>query len=334
MNTGENDATCIAFDTQHGLTFPTVSGSEGGGTAVNNAYNPTAYPTIILIAPDHTIVEQDIWPIGPIINIMEGYNITPHDCGSTLTAGFTSDVTETCISNEVTFTNNSLGTITAYEWTFEGGDPATSDEENPVVTYNEAGVYDVTLKVTNGLEEATVVMEDYMTVHEITAAFEATVTDICDLEQIQFTDNSLCATSWEWTFEGGDPATSTEQNPIITYNTAGNYSVSLTVTNDNGENTMLMDSYVTVHNCTGLAEYSELEMNITPNPSNGLFTIGFSADDYYDVYVYDITGHIVYDTRLSNKQNQLNLSHLENGVYIIKASNGTAQIKERVVIQK
>jgi len=216
MNTGENDATCIAFDTQHGLTFPTVSGTEGGGTAVNNAYNPTAYPTIILIAPDHSIVEQDIWPIAPIISIMEGHGITPHDCdgGSTLSAAFEADNTDVCMPDQVTYTNNSLGEITTYAWVFEGGDPATSSEEHPVVSYNDSGVYDVTLTVSNETEEATTVMEDYITVNEVMAIFDANETDICDLEQIQFSDNSVCATSWAWTFEGGDPATSTEQNPM------------------------------------------------------------------------------------------------------------------------
>ena len=283
---------------------------------------------------------QDIWPfIGDVqafINFLEPHGITPHDCdgGSTLTADFEADNTDVCMPNQVTYTNNSLGEITTYAWTFEGGDPATSSEEHPVVSYNDSGVYDVTLTVSNDTEEATTVMEDYITVNEVMAIFDANETDICDLEQIQFTDNSICATSWAWTFEGGDPATSTEQNPMVTYNSAGVFTVELTVTGESGESTTIDTEMITVHNCTGLAGYSKLEMNITPNPSNGLFTIGFSAEDYYDVFVYDITGHIVFDTKLSNKQNQLDLSHLENGIYIVKASNGSAQIKERVIIQK
>ncbi|MCK5776053.1 MAG: T9SS type A sorting domain-containing protein, partial [Bacteroidales bacterium] len=80
--------------------------------------------------------------------------------------------------------------------------------------------------------------------------------------------------------------------------------------------------------------YSKLEMTITPNPSHGNFFIDFSAEDYYEVFVYDMTGHIVYDSKLSNNNNLLDLSHLENGIYIVKASNGMTQIKERVVIQK
>ncbi len=47
---------------------------------------------------------------------------------------------------------------------------------------------------------------------------------------VQFKDQStLKADSWEWTFEGGTPAKSTEQNPVVTYKKAGIYGVSLTV---------------------------------------------------------------------------------------------------------
>lgn len=41
---------------------PVVSGVEGGGAEVFELYNPGAYPTLILIAPDKTILENDIWP--------------------------------------------------------------------------------------------------------------------------------------------------------------------------------------------------------------------------------------------------------------------------------
>lgn len=282
---------------------------------------------------------QDIWPIPNaqiFITPLEGFGCAQNDCdgGSTLTADFTADMTEICMPDAVTFTNNSLGEITTYAWTFEGGDPATSDEENPAVTYNDNGIYDVTLTVSNAMEENTLIMEDYILVNEINAAFEASDNDICDLEQVQFTDNSLCATSWAWTFEGGDPATSDEQNPIVTYNSAGNYSVALTVTNDNGENTLNEDSYIVVHNCTGLSKYSKLEMSINPNPSTGMFQIEFSNQDYYQVNVYDITGHLLHSHFLSNSNNQLDLSHLENGIYIVNANNDSSQIKKRIIIEK
>jgi beta propeller repeat protein len=49
---------------------------------------------------------------------------------------------------------------------------------------------------------------------------------------VQFTDNSQGATGWNWNF--GDGATSTQQNPMHTYSAAGNYTVALTASNENG----------------------------------------------------------------------------------------------------
>jgi len=83
MDTGDDDAACILFDETFGVTYPTISGVEGGGTAICNAYGIGAYPTVILIAPDRTILEQDIWPIATaqtIIDVLEGHGLEQHDC--------------------------------------------------------------------------------------------------------------------------------------------------------------------------------------------------------------------------------------------------------------
>lgn len=67
-------------------------------------------------------------------------------------------------------------------------------------------------------------------------------------ETIQFSDLSIgVPQSWEWTFEGGTPVSSSLQNPTgITYSNAGSFDVSLTVTNDFGSHTYLMEDYITV----------------------------------------------------------------------------------------
>jgi PKD repeat protein len=79
------------------------------------------------------------------------------------------------------------------------------------------------------------------------ANFSADKTFICAGMTVNYTDLSTFGpTSWSWTFQGGTPATSTAQNPSVVYNTAGTYSVSLTATNGNGNNTMTKTTYITV----------------------------------------------------------------------------------------
>lgn len=84
------------------------------------------------------------------------------------------------------------------------------------------------------------------------AAFSASTTTIEAGNSVTFTDASTNApTSWNWSFAGGTPSTSTAQNPVVTYQTAGVYQVSLTVSNIDGNNTLTESNYITVNEPTG-----------------------------------------------------------------------------------
>ncbi len=61
------------------------------------------------------------------------------------------------------------------------------------------------------------------------------------------TSSSPSATSFEWSFPGGSPSSSTlETPPAITYSTPGNYDVTLIVTNDIGQSTETKSNYINV----------------------------------------------------------------------------------------
>jgi PKD repeat protein len=78
-------------------------------------------------------------------------------------------------------------------------------------------------------------------------AFSTTTTTVCEGSSIKFTDNTTnYPTSWSWTFDGGTPQTSTEQNPVVVYKTPGIYNVSLTTGNTLGSNTKIVNSYINV----------------------------------------------------------------------------------------
>ncbi len=81
------------------------------------------------------------------------------------------------------------------------------------------------------------------------ANFTANRTVVCPGSTVNFTDLSAYSpTSWSWSFIGGTPATSTLQNPVITYNTPGTYAVTLTATNAYGSNSKTTTAYITVLN--------------------------------------------------------------------------------------
>ncbi len=79
-----------------------------------------------------------------------------------------------------------------------------------------------------------------------TAAFTAAQTAGCAPVIISFQDASTGgATAWQWTFGNGN--TSTQQNPSTTYFTPGTYTVTLTVSNSSGGNTLTRAGFITVY---------------------------------------------------------------------------------------
>ncbi|CAM1335026.1 PKD domain-containing protein [Tenacibaculum aestuariivivum] len=65
--------------------------------------------------------------------------------------------------------------------------------------------------------------------------YTKTRSSVCNSQEVQFFDTSTgFATQWAWEFPGGTPATSTDQNPVVFYNQAGSYDVTLTATNPDG----------------------------------------------------------------------------------------------------
>ncbi|WNJ20066.1 PKD domain-containing protein [Pontibacter sp. G13] len=113
-------------------------------------------------------------------------------------------------------------------WTFEGGDITASEDVSPQVMYTDSGRYPVTLDVVfnDSAKESRLI---YVNIRpEIEVEFSANRTSLGIGAAVQYTNFTTGGyDSLEWTFEGGDPAISYEENPLVTYSTVGNYAVSL-----------------------------------------------------------------------------------------------------------
>ena len=62
-----------------------------------------------------------------------------------------------CKNTDITFFDKSIGNATSWSWSFPGGNPTSSIERNPTVSYSSAGVHDVTLTATNGNSTKTLI---------------------------------------------------------------------------------------------------------------------------------------------------------------------------------
>ena len=96
----------------------------------------------------------------------------------------------------------------------------------------------------------------------LNAGFGADDTEICAGSSVNFTNSSTGSpTSWNWSFPGGSPSSYNGQNPpAITYNSPGNYSVSLTVSDGSENDTETKTNYITVKNI--IADFTGLPTTV------------------------------------------------------------------------
>lgn len=79
---GDSQASCLTWVNNYGVEYPTIAGADGGNS-ICSQYGIGYYPTVILIAPNHQVVIQDLWPISnvqSIINALQAQGVQQHDC--------------------------------------------------------------------------------------------------------------------------------------------------------------------------------------------------------------------------------------------------------------
>jgi gliding motility-associated-like protein len=150
-------------------------------------------------------------------------------------AGFTASPVTGCAPLAVSFTDQSTGAPTTWQWDLGNGTQST--QQNPTTTYFNPGTYTVTLTVSNASGSNTITRTQYITVNDKPSVnFIASDSTGCFPLRVNFTDLSLAGsgtiTNWDWDF--GDGTGSTAQNPLKVYTAVGNYTVTLKVTNSGG----------------------------------------------------------------------------------------------------
>ena len=200
-----------------------------------------------------------------------------------------------------------------------GGDfhrPVKAGTYTVRITKNGYEAYETQVTVADG--ETVNINAQLVALEGIVADFTSDFTTTNIGGTVHFTDNSWGAqlVSWEWEFEGGTPATSTQLNPTVTYNTAGTYNVRLTVTNADGESDSkfapnyisVVEAYnmqnTTVETCNGLfyddggasnnyGNNKDITMTFMPGTPGGILEatfLEFNTESGYDhLYIFDGT---------------------------------------------
>ncbi len=98
--------------------------------------------------------------------LMEKYLIF-FDLLNSMEADFSADLTNIQIGKSVQFSDLSSGNPTTFSWTFDGGTPSQSTEQNPVIIYNTPGIFDVSLSVSSGTNSSSLTKSAFINVNDL-----------------------------------------------------------------------------------------------------------------------------------------------------------------------
>jgi PKD repeat protein len=212
----------------------------------------------------------------------------------------------------VTFTDKSTGAVPlTYQWSF--GDGGFSTSTSPSHIYAAAGLYTVSLTVTNPFGSDTETKSELIRVGAGPVAdFDAAPQSGMLPLVVAFTDKSTGnPTTWRWDF--GDGVTSNEKNPSHTYSRAGTYGITLTVTNAFGSSTKIKAGYITTGmpptaDFTSLARSGGVPLSVmfsdaskgNPTSFSWDFGDGGKSTDRNPVHVYTTAGLYTVTLTVSN----------------------------------
>ncbi len=246
-------------------------------------------------------------------------------------ASFFSNETDICEGETVSFSDQSSGNVESWEWLFEGGTPETSTQQNPTVEYSNAGVFDVSLTITNSISSNTMIMEEYITV---------SVLPEVTLEPFEM----VCLNSSAFQLSGGMPeggeySGSGIENGWFYPATAGlgTHTITYAYTDPNGcEN--FEEENIVVDPCPGINETtSGTGITIYPNPTSGHFTIKFDKNmGKAEIEVVNTLNKIIYAESIkTSSQNTLNInfSNQARGIYFVKIKTNNMVDMLKVIIK-
>lgn len=176
--------------------------------------------------------------------------------------------------------------------------------------------------------------------------------------------------AWKWTFEGGVPATSTLQNPFVSYTDSGTYDVKLVATNAFCSDSMIIEDYIHVFELyrdtlllngitvyvvgedsfelingqlfpLGVDETANSSLKVFPNPTPAFEMVHIEIEvpsiAHVDVRVYDLQGRelkVLFEDNLKPGVHRINFNKLAlpDGEYIVRVMSNNQLVRNEKII--
>ncbi|MEZ4888083.1 MAG: PKD domain-containing protein [Chitinophagales bacterium] len=229
-----------------------------------------------------------------------------------------------CEGESIVFEDVSNNKATVRQWEFFGAETVSSNDENPVISYLQPGIYSVRLIVSDAYTTDTLTLNNYVEVGNIPdVVVQTTPPEIGkDNGTIKLTvENASPATTYQWNIGG---PTSSERSNLA----EGAYTV--IVTNEKGcQKTLEIPLKTAVEAPDGFLVY--------PNPvSDG--TLYFYNNNPSDIPVsfkiYSLEGRLVGEWSLdgNNRNYYLDIVAIPSGVYLLWSNIGGKERQEKVIL--
>lgn len=308
-------APSAAFGVQSvsGLTAQFTNTSQGADTY---QWNFGDGQTSTMATPQHTYAAPGIYTVTlTASNICGSRTFTlPVTIGQLPQAAFGQSISEGCAPMVVQFNDLSAGTYTSRQWTFPGGNPASSAVASPVVVYAQPGVYPVTLALDGPLGGAAITQPNAVTVYTYP---EPSFTYSVQGLTVAFQNTSQHAVSYAWFF--GDGNTSQAVSPTHTYAAPGVYTVTLNAQRPfcaatTSATVLIMPNAAGEHSLPGKA------FVVFPNPMRERLWIrrqdpNAGSQGFYRLW--SMAGSLVRQGYLS-QQAELDVAELPAGAYLLE----------------
>lgn len=255
-----------------------------------------------------------------------------------LNVDFSASTTMVGANGTVKFTNNTtggyIGTPETYSWSFPGGTPSTSTQQNPTVTYTECGVHDVTLTVNRGGQIKTLTRQAYVQVGPIVNITSSP----SDTSYWPFNPITLDATvddpNATYLWEPGG-----ETTPTITV-TEAQYGLgehTFTVTVNSMGCTVQKSHTVYFMGTVGRKDLASAGINVTPNPAHGRVDIYVAQPGQYQISVLDLSGReVLAAVQLQSDATgklTLDIQNLVPGSYLLKAAGTHGVFSQKLIVK-